>query len=161
MDHATLERLIIDRELGELSADSSALLDAYLASGSTDSPVEQEIASTIDRVRTALIAPTAPRLVTLPPLRAMKTPQRRAAALQRLAVAAAIVLAFFAGTRSGSIITPEDESTTSVTVAQSDPGASGFWSLDRLRRTQTVLTNQSRMLNWVSPMTLPQPGEGS
>lgn len=161
MDPATLKRLIIDRELGELNADASALLDAYLAAGSQDSAVEHEIASTIGRVRSALAAPATPQPIALPPLRATRTPLLRVGGLQRLAAAAAIVLAFFAGTRSGSITTPEMRSTPRVAAGQFETGASGFWSLDRLRHTQTNRTHHSRKLNWASPITLPQTGEGS
>ncbi len=161
MDTATLQRLILDRELGELSADTEALLEAYLASLPPDVCGEQEIASTVRHVRRALAAPPSNRPTALPPLRVARPPIWRIAGLERLAAAAAIGLAFFAGSRSVSTPAARDAPNSAILVADSVHAATGFWSIDRLRRTKADASPQSPSLNWTSPLMLPQPGEGS
>lgn len=161
MDQATLERLLIDRELGELNADTSALLDAFLATGGSSSAAEPEITSTLRQLRAALAVPPPAQPSPLPPLRIATPPIWRLTGVQRLATAAAIVLAFFAGTRSATVPSPNWEAKESIVVRNSEPAGGGFWSLDRLRRTLPSVAAQPRTLNWTSPLSLPQPGEGS
>lgn len=161
MDQATLDRLLIDRELGELNADTSALLDAFLVMGGSSGTAETDIPFTLRHLRAALAAPPPTQPATLPPLRIATPPIRRSTGSRRLAMAAAIGLAFFAGTRTASIPSPNSNVRPSVALANSKPAGVGFWSLDRLRRVMPSVAAQPRSLNWTSPRSLPQPGEGS
>lgn len=161
MDQAVLERLLIDRELGELNADTSALLDAFLLMSGSSGTLETDIPATLRQLRAALAAPPAAQPTTLPPLRIATPTIWRLTGIRRLAMAAAMVLAFFAGMRTASIPSPNGNVRPSVDLANSKPAVAGFWSLDRLRRVMPSVAAQPRTLNWTSPRSLPQPGEGS
>lgn len=161
MDLVTLRRLLIDRELGELNADTAALLDAFLATGGSSGAAETDTTATIRQLRAALAAPPSARPSPLPSLRIATPSIWRLTGVQRLATAAAIVLAFFAGTRSVTVPSPNWEAKESVVMASSESAAGGFWALDRLRHMPSSVAAQPRILNWTSPVSLPQPGEGS
>jgi hypothetical protein len=178
MDAQTLERLLIDRRLGELPPDSALLLDAYekLCPEVADSAAQ--IDATLDAARRAILTertnstgmPALSNRLTntgrLLPARAGKfvwavTWGRRAA------VAAIIALAFILGHVTGSGRTREGGPIMAIAhagagaLAQPEtattPGA--FWSIERIRKAAGDRAPEARpQVIWSSPLGPPQIG---
>lgn len=168
MNPATLEKLLIDRKLGELPTETTELLDAYLAGHAEDEAVAREI----DRVlETAHAALNQPADAALPPFpqdridRALNRPNRRPSAtwLRPLSLAAAIALAFMLGMRmSGQAPTDADEFRDVVVVAPSPEESSGheFWSVRNFVGGGSVRpARNTKRITWTSPLAKPQAGE--
>jgi hypothetical protein len=86
MKHETLEALVIDRELGELSPETAELLDAYLRLHPQSLDAANAMADTVREARTAVRK--SPDLVPRPPRRIVGG----ARGMRRLAWAAAAVV---------------------------------------------------------------------
>lgn len=63
-----IERLVVDHELGELGEDTSALLNAYLASDANAFALASEISQTVAAARSAMTDPMTSAEAPLPPL---------------------------------------------------------------------------------------------
>ncbi|MBN2563122.1 MAG: hypothetical protein JXQ75_19525 [Phycisphaerae bacterium] len=167
MKTKTLEQLLIDRRLGELSPDVATLLDAYLRLCPDRGSAAEGVIITIDLAERALNRPHArPEHAMPPPSRrlAMPSPGRRSlwgTWHRRFAVAAAIALAFVLGNlselRQGTITRTD----TSVTgLSNSVRRSSGFWSLERLHKPPRPRpTGNSQRLEWTTPLSQPRIGE--
>ena len=163
----TLEKLAIDRRLGELTEDAAALYDAYLAQNPDDASAITTIDQTVDLVRAAL--DDGPFEPVLPlPLPGFFRAARRANAARRIrdgltgfAVAASLALFAWLGTGVSPV-----GSTNSATggIAQSRTGSAetskpGFWSLSSLKvdRVPPRSDGQSS-IEWTGPITKPNIG---
>lgn len=172
MNDETLERLLIDRSLGALSADAAALLDAYLR----DNPAAARTATAFDEtaglIRQSL--PAAPA-ASLPPFpRARLHDAHRNAARWRivrsaLALAACVVLGFSLGSRPlGGPVKRENTGPAVASVLPRDGRASDrvnesaesdFWSAQRMRvRFTSDSRAASRRVVWNSPVARPSLG---
>lgn len=155
MDKPTLDALLIDRALGALSAETEALLDAYLEK-------VPELAAERDQTRTAIDLARevfhAESPVQLPEFRAPARLHRRRLhrySLQAAGMAAALAIGFFIGQYH------MDSAPGSVPAAmhadlESEPAheAAGIWSItpDRLRSTP----GKASRWKWHSPVQQPQ-----
>ena len=175
MDPTTLERLLIDRRLGELPPDTAALLDAYLQVEAGGRAMAEELEKSIAAAERALKAEPPARDWPMPPMAGttvMRRSERRRPVrpamvwTRRLAVAAGIVLAFFIGNRTGS--NPRSNQHPMVVnnqprIAPTAPRLSegdGFWSLQRLQKSVGSGHEPNRQhLEWPAPFSKPRIGE--
>lgn len=171
MDANVIERLLIDRSLGELSPDVEALLQAHLDSHPGDARLAKEIGDTIARAREALRGAGTEATIALPPAPfagADFAEGRRAswrAWARRLSAAALIALAFWLGGRGTPAVPqpgPNGEGNAFHEQRAPRAPASGFWSATRLR--ESVAGRRSAhpvRIKWPGPMTRPRIGESS
>ena len=182
MDNETMERLLIDRRLGELPPDTRCLLDAYLQVSPADAAAIAEINAVIDLAAQALLPKTTLTADELPPL-GLSAPQveespGRPLSLKPqafwprpLALAASILLAFFLGTRW---VQPPDapmerdvQITDALSPASLNPQASSldntdFWSVARYAPTRgdrAPSQPAASHVEWTSPLVWPLVGE--
>lgn len=162
MDRATMERLLIDRRLGELPPDTQRLLDAYLQFSPADAAVTEEIDAILDLAAQALRPepPAAPK--ELPPFSLPKPITSSPAQPTRwLALAASIALAFYLGTRSAQSPTATlDRPGDIVRLSPvSTAETAEFWSVAKFvsdrARPQTA---DGARIEWTSPLVWPQIG---
>jgi hypothetical protein len=174
MKPETLERLVIDRTLGELAPDTEELLVAYLDANADAARSVEDIRGVIETANRAARIGSAeeeegpplpsPRFVAVAS-RGRRRP--RAAWAKRVAAAAVIGLAFWLG----SLGTRPDADLHSVPMANSGltlaPRTShttnaGFWSLGELsRRNATRRESRLPAINWPGPVSRPRLGERS
>ena len=178
MDRETMDRLLIDRRLGELPTDTQRLLDAYLELSPTDAAATEEIETVINLAAQALRPePTVNAEELSPPSwnteriagaaipqSAIRNPQ---SAIQKrhwpwprlLALAASIMLAFFLGTRwdqePGAPMHHQIARVSSPAPAESME----FWSVARLGPLRSGRAPfQSAVyprIEWNSPLVWP------
>lgn len=169
MNSEILERLIIDRDLQELSADTAALLEDYLRC----KPEAAELAASVEatmRLAQSAVRPVAPprglpalRSSTLDRLPPISRGTR--AGYVRWAMAAAIVLAFglggrFGATLSGRLVSGSSDTALAATNERKE--CKDFWSLARYRdRTGPNESGQHQFILWTSPVAWPRLGEKS
>lgn len=176
MDPDVLERFVIDRDAGELSADVAALLDAYLAGSPNDARAAERVQDTLSRARRALADRGDMTAVQpVPPLdrvrieRALSRPSRANAYawFRRSAIAAAVFVSFVAGTRVSTrdnrIGSPGVSYVGGRPMIGSESSANGgFWSIRRFRPSSSVSKIDSGpRIRWESPIVIPQPGAPS
>ncbi len=169
MDTKTIERLLIDRKLGELPPDAETLLDAYLDSHPEQTRIATDIDTTIEFARRALArSSTGKSIPAMPPMtpavlppRIARGPQRWRRWTHRLGVAAAILVAFLLGDAAGPTHTggpPSDGHITKLSPKQA--GAGGFWSVERLQQSHRQRTSKSaKRIEWDGLFTQPRIGE--
>jgi len=167
VDERILERLIMDRSLGELPAETAALLEDYLEARPEASLLAQQVESTLRAARLAM----APSCLTspdrLPPLR--RVVRKAPAAFGRrwpswwrpISVAAAMVLAFLAGAR----VSPRPVSVPLIVSYALMPrhdadNTEGFWSLRRADRSVASPARQLPVI-WTNPTIWPRIGDKS
>lgn len=168
MNTKALERLLIDRELGELSPDVNGLLNAYLALSPEHADIAQSVHATIAVARRALGPEPTQAPDAMPPLptqslmrRLQPKPRLRWSWHRHLAVAAGIALAFFLGSRS----VPQQEPPTPTRPPMSElaitrPNPGKFWSFERLREAYSCRqTGSAQRIEWTTPLSQPRIGE--
>jgi hypothetical protein len=168
MDQQTLERLVMDRELGELSADGADLLAAYLHDHPKDAAACDGFALALNDARRAVGARRGAaglkKLDAARVSRALRIGDMKvvAARWRPLAVAAALAMAFLLG--SATRTQPGDSARR--TFAQSEqsgqpaPSETGeFWSIKRYITAPP--RKASPTVIWTSPLAKPQLGETS
>lgn len=169
MKTTTLDSLLLDRALGELSPEIGELLDAYLAQAPDDAARARRWSLTAQIARTAeaIDAPAKP----LPPWRAPHQRPRWMAPRELLRLAACLVLGGFAGWSlgvGGAWFVPGTRSMPSSPVANvakattsRDPGrreSAEFWSIAAFARggaPEPAVDRASYRLQWDSPAKLP------
>ena len=168
MDNETMERLLIDRRLGELPPDTQRLLDAYLQVSPADAAAIAEIDAVIDLAAQALQPKTVMGPEELPPLHLSVS---QASWARPLALAASILLAFFLGTRWVQSPDAPMERNVQITDALSPaslkPQASSlvntdFWSVARYAPTRGDRAPSQPTVSrveWTSPLVWPLVGE--
>lgn len=168
MNPQTLERLLIDRKLGELSAETTELLDAYLAANTEDEHVAREIDRVLTTAHAALHQPAEAALPPFPRDRIDRARNRsgyRAPAtwLRPLSMAAAIALAFILGMRmSGRAPTNESAYREVIAVVPSTEESSShdFWSVRNFVGEASVRRSRNNQrITWTSPLARPHAGE--
>lgn len=167
MNPKVIERLLIDRGMGELSKDVSALLQAHLDAHPRDAQRADAIDDTIHLAQAALRTTPTDRPAT--PFADVQRLHWRRATLRswtrRLATAATIALAFWLGTHA----TPPSRHPGPVAINRRQPpprtgsdGSTGFWSTARLRESITAHRSTPRpRIPWPGPLTRPQIGGAS
>ncbi len=165
MNTETLERLLIDRHLGELSEDAECLLDEFIS----NTPEAQTAADTIDatlRSVTRAMKVTPNEATPLPPLATMPADSQpivfRTSLARRFALAAAIVLSFWLGGRMNGPL-PQMNFDTGPQITQvSDASNENVWSLrHHSSRTNLNRNTMSTHIQWTSPVAKPLLGERS
>jgi anti-sigma factor RsiW len=171
MDPTILERLLIDRRLGELSPDAASLLDAYLQMNPDARAIEAEVTATIDAAQRVLKDERPAQDWPMPTLSMPSATGMSGSTpfpwpawqwYRRLAVAAAIGLAFFLGSRLAPGPTPvlvENRPRTNAVVTQEKP-TEGFWSLRRLQKNVPPASGKDRQhVTWPAPFSKPRIGD--
>ena len=166
MNRDTLEKLMIDRRMGELRPESATLLDAYLDMSPADQATARSIDETINLMKEA-VGPIQRDSLAMPPLVApcatiIKHPSTLRIWAPRLAVAAAIALAFVLGD-SRDWIVPQHQAEKSSQYLMADRDSSSqhsIWSIDRLR-SKPVSESHGKNISWTSTAAWPQLGERS
>jgi anti-sigma factor RsiW len=143
MNAAMLNSLLLDRALGELSPEVTALLEAYLAQHPEDARRAAEFSATMDLSRAAVAVPTAAprpfdvtRLQPRPPAAAQSS---RRSEMLRLAACVAVGLGL------GWLARPAPMAVTSpsaVVPARAPDPATHFWSVARFAPNSTALSAQ-------------------
>jgi hypothetical protein len=164
MNTETLERLLMDRALGELPEDSAKLLESYLALRPEHARLAIEIEEMIVQARRVLRPETQRKTEPLPPRRIVRSPRGSTALpihtwARRLAVAAAIGVSFYLGTwyePKPRLDGPE----TSQRMGRKDRLASGrpsnFWAVETWRRVDRPMgPPRSPRFEWSSPVSRP------
>jgi anti-sigma factor RsiW len=164
MNRDALEKLMIDRRLGELNAECSDLLDAYLEVSPADGHMARTMNQTIDLAKSAILAmtPAVQDMPALPDLAATRMRQTMPLRLwtSRLAVAAAIVFSFLVGSsRDWSAMFNESAQLAGYSPSVQDPsGGKSIWSVDRIRSIGTHADTNNRRLSWTSTAAWPNYG---
>ena len=184
MDAETLERLLIDRALGALPADTEALLAAYLEGEEQATTQGKVLDQTVSLARQAL-ADAAPPDAALPPFpkaklaRAQRTRRLRLATVQAAALAACVLIGFsVGGLGSNSLLPPEvpppperaqlSEGIRPAATVTIRPSAeitdstyrSTFWSVQAWReRAAKDRPRRQRRLIWDSVAKWPRMGD--
>lgn len=173
MDTKVIERLLVDRHLGELPDDVAELLDAYIA----DKPEYSRLHRELDRMLTL-----AGQALNSPPLaeepmpalsshRLSATPPPRRQFGMRLwlrtgALAAALALSFILGARTSE--SPRGSTAQHEVLVQAEsrhdrnPQA-GFWSLSRLQESTShrQSAGKTNRIDWNAPFSPTWTGERS
>ncbi len=169
MNEDALERLLIDRHLGELEPDTAALLAAYLAAdGQLERPAALlaetiELAGRVMRKDAPAFDRPMPRLAAPKNLHRVHHGPRWIAWTRRVAVAAAVVAAFLLGQLAGptdvhQVAVVPEPLPVSTTTTQEPSG--GFWSLQRLREARPAKqAPRRRRIEWTTPLRQPRIGE--
>lgn len=190
MDAETLERLLIDRRLGELPPDAARLLDAYLELSPGERGIGARVETTLELARQAVSAERSevgpvPMLSSraLAALHAAQGPTiskeapRRGSTLgrvgawgRRTAVAATIGLAFVLGYLTSGGAAPRPFGIVAIAPGESRQAAvhktaetpEAFWSIERLRKAASDRAPETRpRIIWSSPLGHPRMGENT
>lgn len=168
MNRETLEHLIVDRQLGELSEDVSSLLDAYMQASPDARAEVQEVETTLSLAKDILHASSQDN-VPLPAFpasqvsRELEKPshQFHQSWKKPLALAAALALGVFLGAKTSSSTSPSSTQSIPVAFNDHDAGAvpqSDFWSFNQ-RRLQSTHSASTKPVEWTSPLHWPVKGE--
>lgn len=165
MDAETLERLVIDRHAGALSADAARLLDAWLATRPEQAAHAADIDATLVAAAQALKG-AAPAGNAPPPAAAilaradvMAPVQGRRAWPRRLALAASVALAFHLGTRMTPSAGMLPKHSAGVALAGPAERDGGFWSRRRLmEQVRSAIPSDNNTIHWSGPLRRPQLG---
>jgi hypothetical protein len=165
MNAETLERLIIDRNSGELTPEVEELLEAYLDGKPELAPEAEQMVETLRLAKLALAETRAP-VLPLPefkgefPAFAPRTKQHQFVHRWIYGMAAC----FVGGVLLGLLVMPgrnSDQHPTaaiaSQVVAPTTSTNSGFWSINRLRAAEaTVVPRHRDQVVWKSPVRKPE-----
>lgn len=169
MDHETLERLLIDRRLGELTEDTEALLEEVLRLTPDAAPLVEKVDTTLQLASGAL-RPTESPASPLPPLHsqtlaiAAGRPSSSTALPGRFAIAAALILTFWLGGRMNSSTSSSNTNRESLPQITQiiDASPVNVWSLGQLAaRSAQTRPSDSTTIQWTSPIARPQLGARS
>jgi hypothetical protein len=170
-----LEHLLIDREVGRLSGDVKALLDAYLSADPHAQSQSAQIAETVALARQALCQFRQPEPAPLPPLRrptdlplSGRRNARRLAATA-FSMAACLVIGIGIGLW---VLGPVKEKSQAVSMTrlapppeetpQGEVGAEGLWSMRRLyQQAKQAQPRPAPVLVWKSPTRVSLAEKGS
>lgn len=172
VDKETLDRLLIDRALGELSEDASALLDAFVQGNPGAALAAGEVRDTLGVVRKALGSRSGDADDTLPaPEFLHRLPRARLGDSTRggfigFALAASIGLLVWIGIgpaklpnrpEGGSVITMQAAGGRGTAVKEA-----GFWAVDQWRRAYGAQkSRRGSRVEWTGPISRPRIGESS
>lgn len=170
MDTETLDRLLMDREMGALSEDARDLLEAYLRHDAGAAARARAFAEVGDLARRALSREAPSAMPTFPRdrLRRDRVSRRRWRVVGR---AAALAACLVFGVWLGSVNAPHPmggSGQAPSVLVESPPGPSAgeassddtrFWSARRLYRDAVgAKSNRAKKFIWESPVTKPRRG---
>jgi len=170
MKPESLEALLLDQALGELSPEVTELLEAHLARSPESAAQSRELASTaiLARESVALTRVAPQRRLDVDRLRIARVANRRRAfAGELLRLAACVLLGLTMGWRGQAILKPTEAPTSApiAAVAGARPGSHGgtadLWSLANFEEVQREQqhaaggTTGRYRLNWGSPFKMP------
>ena len=173
MKPETLERILFDRSLGELTPDVEALVRDYIEDRPQADRQADEADRTVEMARRALDIGLEMGAADLPPPDFLSAEGRTRRARRRprhwigtACAAAMIVLAFWLGTQNSA---PPLANKAQQGIERAQPRrrmtggtSSGFWSVARLHRSISHSASQDRgTIRWPGPLTRPQLGEQS
>jgi hypothetical protein len=169
LDSETLERLVIDRELGELSGDAAALLESYLAQRPVQGAGLRSIEETVRVARELLLPVGNAETEALPKPRFMRaTPARLRfgdalrGGIVGFAAAAAIALAVWMGFAPTRISLPQQVSQQMIVSNvhhETAQESGGFWNVNDLRRgLASRPSGDTNKIEWTGPITRPKIG---
>lgn len=164
-----LERMAIDRRLGELSEEAALLLDAYCADNANAARVLVEINETLSLAGAALT--TSDEFVENDPLPAPKflhaagEPLKFRRIMDGLAgfsIAAAIAIMAWIGFGVSSTAPGQSqpEIVAEAPAQDAESSSTGFWSLSALRQdlSKPGTSTHSPTFKWTGPITRPKIG---
>jgi len=173
LNRETLERLLIDRALGALSADVDELLASHLEHDRAADHEARKLALTVETTRQAFQQDS--RSLPAFPAEQLRGVQRRRRRLMIAGGGAALSGAVAAGLMLGSVLFGPSSQTSveqtqprqvadSVTPIrvraeepQPQPAAAGFWSARRWRERAAARQRQeTTSVRWISPVKRPQ-----
>ncbi len=163
----TLEQLIIDEQLGEMSTDVKELVTAYCKLHPAAAETEGDIKHLVSSIRTTLMDSSMEEIGPLPPPAFLDhlPIQRRSmwgSWSRGFAIAACLFLAFGLGRfwQPQAVETSRYAATSIDSSYASAPKTEQFWSLSRLRQNKPHESAATRqVLEWSSPLTAPTIGE--
>jgi anti-sigma factor RsiW len=168
MKTETLDSLLLDHSLGELTPAVRELLDAYLAHEPAHAARAQRLAATTALARAAVVGRpvVAPDLKSLPPWRVPRDSRSWFNRGEVIRLAACLALGAIAGWSAYATRMTARASTTGapvtppVLVDTEQSSASGFWSVAALARQETTRPAVNRIpgqyrLRWDSPGKMP------
>jgi anti-sigma factor RsiW len=168
MNPEALDRLLIDRAVGELPPDTSALLEAYLQTDPDASKQAVQLEKTMRLAKKALTPSPEPALPVPAFNRPLRVVEDKSAPVRLLPQwAYGMAACFISGLAVGwfMIHPPAKPSPRETFVAArvaplaAAPAESGFWSVSRLSRlnsTAVATTSPQHQLIWTSPVKKPQ-----
>ena len=170
MDANTMERLLIDKRLGELPPDTEQLLHAYLRLAPGGEAAAAEIDGVISLASQALRQEPLAAPDTLPPLSISEAVRRKrpprsaglSGGIRPLAMAAALVLAFLLGMRQSSVRSTAslDRSPRIAHVMSVTAEGAEFWSVAKYVSDRSAgRPSKGDRVEWRSPLVWPQFGE--
>lgn len=164
MDAETVDRLLIDRALGELPPDTAALLAAFLEK----SPEYQKLAADTElTMHAARLALASSPSAKLPPLKCLPVPQQPVPKVFELRPALngawKLAACFLAGCVIGPLLVspsrragdsrPVPIQTAAASISSEEPG---FWSASLVHHSPVPSRmGASRQLIWQSPVQKP------
>jgi anti-sigma factor RsiW len=171
MKTETLEALLLDHALGELSPEVAELLETHLARNPEAARQADGLASTVQRARQALaVTQEAPRRsLAVERLRREQMTRRRRAFIWELArlaacVALGLTLGWYGHTARKATVaaTPVPPRVAAVELPATPESANDFWSLANLEAAQRERqpvesrTISRYRLHWDSPVKMPR-----
>ncbi len=165
-----LERLLIDRALGEMSPEVETLLAEYLSREPASLDETREVSQAVELARRAFAVPEetprTPRLRVGGEARFLWRVGARAAALAACAlIGLGVGFWLFGGRRAVEKtveIRPAVIAATEIPEQATDTGGSRFWSIRRLyEAARRPARKPSARLVWDSPVKLPRLEEGT
>ncbi|HWL94159.1 MAG TPA: hypothetical protein VNT79_11560 [Phycisphaerae bacterium] len=178
LNHDVIERLLIDREMGELSDDAVALLDEFRRLNPAGRESADETVPIVRLARAALREDLPADARPLPMVSfARRTDRKRRAAwigggLLGFAAAAALALAVWTANRQGVFSldsvaplarTQDGDGTLVNSSARTrNEGAAGFWSVGEWRRSMNAgQAGAGADIEWINPVMRPRRGASS
>ncbi|HOB76342.1 MAG TPA: hypothetical protein PKG54_17665 [Phycisphaerae bacterium] len=177
MDSTTLERLLMDRALGQLSPDTEALLAAWLAEHPAARTLGEEIELTVAAARNTLTAGPA---IPVPSFPAAEIVRRagRSWSMWRMAgkaasLAACVLLGIGLHALWNSEASPHAPHIEPLQLVENSAPAplppvaapspeSGFWSANRLReQVRQRRPERGTRVIWDSPLSMPRLGDAT
>lgn len=165
MNTETLERLLIDRHLGELSEDAECLLDEFISSTPEAQTAADAIGATLRSVTRAMKV-TPNETTPLPPLASASAEFQpfvvKTSLARRFALAAVIMLSFWLGGRVNAPLPQMNFDTDPQITQASDASPENVWSLrHHSSRTNSNRNTMPTDIQWTSPVAKPLFGERS
>lgn len=177
MDSNTLERLVMDRALGELEPDVTVLLDAYLEGRPAERQATEPIARTVQFAREALAEdlPTPAASWSVERINSRLQSRERwgvAGRFARLAACVLIGVGVHMAWTGRTAMKPADQTSGGsqmIAAVTPNPGVeltgthnAGFWSVKRVYdRAGQHKSETGRRVIWDSPLSAPRLGDST
>jgi hypothetical protein len=168
MDADAMERLLIDKRLGELPPDTEELLLAYLQLAPGAEAAVAEIDDVFRLASKAIQHGPLTRPDDLPPLSISEVVRREHTSrsegffgrIRPIAMAAALALAFLLGMRLSSVpSTPSLQYSPPMAMNAKPAEIADFWSVEKYVANRSGRPSKIGHVEWRSPLVWPQIGE--